>query len=54
MPKFTLLTVAGILLVLWILGWMLKLAGQIIHGLGVLALIFFAVSFFLRGRETHS
>ena len=54
MPKLTLFTVAGILLALWLVGWMLKIAGQVIHGLGLLALVFFVVSFFLRGRETRS
>ena len=55
MPRFNLWTIAGILLMIcWVLGWMLKIAGQIMHGIAILALVFFAVSFFLRGRDTGS
>lgn len=50
MARISLWTIAGILIALWILGWMLKIAGQVIHGLAVLAVLFFAASLFLRTR----
>ena len=45
-----LLTIAGILLVLWILGWLVfHIAGGLIHILLVIGIIVLAVNFF-RGR----
>ena len=54
MARLSLWTIAGILFVLWILGWMLKLAGQVIHGLAVLAVLFFAASLLLRSRNPQA
>ncbi|MBU8728653.1 MULTISPECIES: lmo0937 family membrane protein [Cytobacillus] len=44
-------TIAGILLVLWILGLIFKVAGGIIHILLVIAAIIFVVNF-IRGRAS--
>lgn len=44
-------TIAGILLVLWLLGLIFKVAGGIIHILLVIAVIIFVVNF-IRGRAS--
>ncbi|MDR7073495.1 lmo0937 family membrane protein [Fictibacillus barbaricus] len=45
-------TIIGILLVLWLLGVVFKVAGGIIHILLVIALIVFLINFF-RGRKSR-
>src|SRR5207248_1989999 len=54
MSRVSLIAIAGILLFLWIVGWMMKIAGQVIHGLAVLALLFFVASFFLQSRTPQA
>ena len=54
MPKLTLWALAGILLMLWLLGWMLRIAGQIIHGLAIVAVVLFAAGFLLRRGQSPS